>query len=633
MLSFLSLPAKIMNILNANISPREIAFGVCLALFLGFTPLNGTTALLLALFFFIFKINRAATLLTLPVFKMIYIAGASKLCDGIGTYLLEKADILTGLWSFLTHLPVIAYVDLNRTTVVGGLLLSAVLSVPLYFISKMAAVSILAAYSKKMQNSAFSKWLGRFKTAANVSSMVGGDISSTMKNVKSVVTKKLFIKVRSAIIKPKSAQAKTGFMKRLNIGGIAAIIVALLVIQFGVGLIISPMVSAFVIDALNKNAHTKISVEKVNVWPLTLSFSVKELQVFDPNNPEKRVARIGKAHLRISPIALLSKRLVISSAKMKDAELDLLGYSDGTYNIQHLTAAKAAKEAGPSQGIEGVVSAWKGMREKRDLFGNVYGKVKNTFSKKAKTGKSAPKVTRVTKELPEGKIVSFRAPQDNYLFEIRKLSLGGKASITPYNSEPVELNNMKLALGGVAIDPEAGSRIDRVQVRGALARNGSEAGKVDVLFSKSRFGGNQSATAKVKLENVDLNAVRFVYQDSLPVNIVKGRVSLSSVTDIKNDALDSRNSITLTGHEVGPKQGGAGMVGYIPIGAVCNALNQIDPVRLKFDITGTVEKPQFKGFQEMLLTLIKPYLANLGEQVKAQGVSALGQFFKKTEGQ
>lgn len=87
--------------------------------------------------------------------------------------------------------------------------------------------------------------------------------------------------------------------------------------------------------------------------------------------------------------------------------------------------------------------------------------------------------------------------------------------------------------------------------------------------------------------------------------------------------------MTLTGHEIEPKQGGASVVGFVPIAAVCNALNQIDPVRIKFDIKGTVEKPEFSGFQETLLNLIKPYIANVGEQLKTQGVNALGQMLQK----
>ncbi|MCX5679835.1 MAG: DUF2062 domain-containing protein, partial [Candidatus Omnitrophica bacterium] len=81
MFGFLNIPGKVIGILESNISPREIAAGVCLGIFLGLIPLNGPMALLLAVFFFVFKINRAATLLTLPLFKSIYLLGMSSVAD------------------------------------------------------------------------------------------------------------------------------------------------------------------------------------------------------------------------------------------------------------------------------------------------------------------------------------------------------------------------------------------------------------------------------------------------------------------------------------------------------------------------------------------------------------------------
>jgi len=635
MFSLLNLPAKVINILEANISPREIAFGVCLGMFLGFTPLNGTTAILLALLFFIFKVNRMATLLTLPVFKILYLIGVSKLGDASGLYLLEKAAYLTGFWRVVTNFPIIAYLDVNRTTVAGGLLLSAVLSAPVYFIAKGISAPLLAKYSAKMQNTAFAKWVNRFKLASLAGSIIGPDVSATMGNVKTTVKQTVISKIKTAIIKPKP-KTKTGIMKRLNLTGIAIIVVALIIIQVGVGLIISPIVSAFIIDNLNKSGGTKITVERINVWPLTLSFSMKELKIFDPKSPDKRIIGVSSASVHLSPLALLSKRLVFSTIKMKGAELDLVGASDGTYNIQHLAAAAPA--AGKAQGAQpDIMSLWRGAQEKRDLFGKIYGTIQKHFSKagqeKAKTArKDSKKVIRVTEDLPKGKLVNFKTPSDMYLFEIKDLVIDGRVNVVPTNGQPVELKDARISLKRVAFDPQNGTRLDGINIRGELFKDNAAAGKLEFLFSKSYTGRGQTAVAKAELTNVDLDAARFVYEDSLPVRVVKGRISLSSNTNITGDAINSKNSMTLTGQALEPKQGGAAVLGFIPIVAVCDALNRIDPVRLKFDITGTVEKPEFGGFQETLLGLIKPYIANIGEQVKTQGINALGQMLQKNMG-
>jgi hypothetical protein len=473
-----------------------------------------------------------------------------------------------------------------------------------------------------------SKWVQGFKAVTTAGNIIGSDVSSTLGNVKVTLKKTFIAKVKSAIIKP-SPKAKTGIMKRLNVAGIAVIIIALIVIQVGVGLIISPIVSAFIIDNLNKSGSAKITVERINVWPLTLSFSMKELKVFDPQNADKRIIRVGSASIHISPLALLSKRLVFSTVDMKGVELDMEGESDGTFNIEHLATSKAEAK----KGMPDLASLWRGAQEKRDLFGKIYGKIKKNFSKEGQEkAKASKKVARVTEDLPKGKLVSFKTPADTYLFEIKNLNIEGSVNIIPRNAGPVNIKDARINLKRVAFDPANGTRLDGANIRGKLFKDNAVVGRLELLFSKSSSRTGQAAVFKAELDKVDLDAVRFIYEDSFPVHITKGYITLDSNTKIKGDIINSKNSLVLTGQALEPKQGGTAVVGFIPIAAVCDALNRIDPVRLKFNITGTVEKPEFGGFQETLLGLIKPYVANITEQVKTQGVNALGQMLQKNAG-
>jgi uncharacterized protein (TIGR03546 family) len=157
MFSFINIPARILTVLELNISPAEVAGGVCLAMFLGFIPLNGPMALLLFLFFFLFKINRFSTVITLPFFKLLYVAGVSVWADRLGGYLLLNADFLTGFWRYITNLPVLALLDLNNTLVAGGLALSMMLFVPVYILSRFTYVKFIENNLKKMQESKFVK--------------------------------------------------------------------------------------------------------------------------------------------------------------------------------------------------------------------------------------------------------------------------------------------------------------------------------------------------------------------------------------------------------------------------------------------------------------------------------------------
>ena len=163
MFSFINIPARILRLLQLNITPRQVGCGVCLALFLGFIPLNGPMALLLFLFFLIFKINRLSAILTLPLFKLLYISGVSHLAERIGGYLLIDLNSLNNFWGFVTGAPVLALLDLNNTLVAGGLALSIVFCLPVYFAAKIIYVSFIEKNFKKIQNSRLVQRLTKYK--------------------------------------------------------------------------------------------------------------------------------------------------------------------------------------------------------------------------------------------------------------------------------------------------------------------------------------------------------------------------------------------------------------------------------------------------------------------------------------
>ncbi len=163
MFSFIDIPARIVTLLEFNITPAQVAKGVCLGLFLGFIPLNGPMALLLFLFFFLFKINRLSTAVTLPLFKLFYVLGVSDLADRAGGYLLIDASFLTGFWSFVTGLPILALLDLNNTLIAGGLAISCAFLLPVYFISKFVYVKAIGPNIQKIQNSRVAQRIKNYK--------------------------------------------------------------------------------------------------------------------------------------------------------------------------------------------------------------------------------------------------------------------------------------------------------------------------------------------------------------------------------------------------------------------------------------------------------------------------------------
>lgn len=583
----INLPLKIIKLLESNISPGETAAGVCLGMFLGFTPLNGPMAALLAVFFFIFRLNRVSTVLTMPLFKTAYLLGVSGVLEKVGGYLLIDAQGLAGFWGVFTGLPVIAYLDINNTLVAGGLAGSAILSVPVYFAAKRVAAWLKKGYEVKVKASRFAGAVNALKRVA-------------------------FLGRKAPSGKPR---------KRVNILGVAALALAIVIIHYGVGMAISPMAGSFIIESINRAGRAKISAERVNIWPLTLSFSMKGLKVFNPKKPAERIVKADEISFRMSPAALLSKRVVFSSISLIGAEIDLEGRPDGSFNVQDLGAGDKP-EARP---------VWKDVVEKRDTFGKFYRFIRDRFAKKMlekrRAERKAKNAANAVTALPGGRRVRFKSGPGAYLFEIKRISLdNGYVKIKPADEETVEIERADIALGKITFDPDKGAETGLFSVKGDVARNKSPAGRIEILFSQTE----EAAEFNMDFEDIDLDAIRFVYKDSLPVNIEKGYLTLSSRTRIKGDAVNSRNSFSLAKHNLAPKDGSKIAFGLVPAGAVVEALNRIDPVNLKFDIGGTAERLEFSGFQESLLALIRPYISNIiREKAAKEGMDALGGLLRR----
>ncbi len=419
-------------------------------------------------------------------------------------------------------------------------------------------------------------------------------------------------------------------MKVINTKGIAIFIVILLVIQVAVGMVISPLVGKAVISALNKTVDTKITVGSVNVWPLTLGVSMKDLKVFDPDNQDQKMVSVKKASMRISLWGLLCKRLAISSIGLYGADITLRGEPDGSFNIQKIV--KPSEEEGV-QAKKG--SVFDRFKKGQDWFSRIYDMVKDRSEKdkeeQAEEAK-APKPAIQTKviELPRGRRVLFETKKGGYLFEIGSLVVkDARVKLEAQGGRSIIIEKANINLRGLGVDPVMGARINAIGAKGRLVSEDKPAGEFSFSYTYSENRGNDNANIDLSANKVDLAAMSFIYEDSLPVEVKKGLLTIRSKTSIRGEELNSKNALTLTGQELAPSAGGAGSLSMIPMPTLCNAMNQVDPLKLDFTITGTLEDPQFGGFQESLMNIVKPYIGNIAEQ---QGKKLLDGFLKKETG-
>jgi len=405
-------------------------------------------------------------------------------------------------------------------------------------------------------------------------------------------------------------------MKYLNIKNIVIVPVILVLVHFTVGLLVSPKLGEFIVGKINKYSSAKVYIERLNFWPLTFSASLKNIKIFDQQNTDNKIAEIKLASIHLSPLGLLSKRLV-SEVKISGANIYLEGEPDGTFNIQKLTQPKTtSKSIKPIGVVEGAI-------QKKDWFIKGYDLLKKKFSSDALKREKAQaaekkKITKTVSVLPKGRRVIFKS-KDSYLLEIKRLTITGSyLDLKNQDGRSVQVENARIELGNVAFDPELGFRLGKAEVEGKIKNAGVAAGSLKFAY-KSTFSSDACKAQFIfELKEVNLDALRFIYENSLPVSVNKGTLNLISDTILNNGNLNSSNKLSLSNHELKPiaLTGSADI--FMPLPLLCEALNKINPLRLDFTISGTIDKPEFKGFTRSLADLVKPNLKNIGQEIKSK---------------
>ena len=418
-------------------------------------------------------------------------------------------------------------------------------------------------------------------------------------------------------------------IRYLNLRKIIIVVVILAAFHLGVGLFVSPLFTSFAIDKINQYSGSKIYLEKFNFWPLTLSFALKNLKVFNPDNENERIIQIADASVYISPFGLLSNRFVLSGVRMNDVQVNLQGEPDGTFNIQKLARKIKTEDKKGSASVPEVII------KNKDTFTKVYDILKNKFSKdalakqKAKQ-KEAQAVKKEVVKLPKGRRVYFKAAADRYTFEVNDLSIrNAKINVKTEEGKEIEIDQARLDLGKIALDPVNGARFGKFNIAADIKGQGIQSGSIQLSFLNIPEHGDQKAVFDIALKDLNLKAWDFFYQDSIPVRVLRGTLNLKSKTTLADGNISSENSLSLMNHQLMPKEGQEDSAGFMPLPVICDTLNKINPVNLSFEIGGSVEKPEFKGFQKSLMALVMSNTQVIQEQLINKGIEALGEYFKK----
>ncbi len=130
----LKLLISFLKALNEKASPRAMAGGFALGMIIGLTPKGSLHNAGVILLIFLLPVNKSASLVSAAVFALF-----SYLLDpffnSAGELLLTRPP-LQGVWTTLYNTPVVPWTRFNNTLVLGSLVMSLFLFVPIFFITE-----------------------------------------------------------------------------------------------------------------------------------------------------------------------------------------------------------------------------------------------------------------------------------------------------------------------------------------------------------------------------------------------------------------------------------------------------------------------------------------------------------------
>ncbi|MCF8261666.1 MAG: TIGR03546 family protein [Melioribacteraceae bacterium] len=146
----LELLAKLIKVLRSGDTPEKIAWGFCFGMILGLTPLLSLHNLIIILILIVVNVNLATA-----IFSFILFSAFAYLFDPLfhsfGYFLLVDLTSLRDFYTTISHSPIIGASRFNNTVVMGSLVVSIILFVPMYFLVKRGVLSYREKLEPKFQ--------------------------------------------------------------------------------------------------------------------------------------------------------------------------------------------------------------------------------------------------------------------------------------------------------------------------------------------------------------------------------------------------------------------------------------------------------------------------------------------------
>ncbi|HHR84973.1 MAG TPA: TIGR03546 family protein, partial [Candidatus Acetothermia bacterium] len=576
---------KVFKILKSSLSPNQIAFSFALGVFAGLPPmgLHVIVPMTLAL---LVRGSFRAFLLAMGLFKLLSIPVAPG-SYAIGRFLLDSNRGLDSMWRVLFHLPVAAPMGYGRYLLLGSLVISLLIGIPVFFAVRLLVIRYRSSFTAWVSGWSMSERLRGKRWASFLRWLfVGGE--AKYESAKPPRGLFRYIRREALIILP--------------LIYLACYLVAAVVVPFFAGRIATSAAS-YVVGG-------EVAVKDSSFSLFTGRLDMNGLSVQDPNEPAENVVEVASLTLNAGMLPLLERRVVFNSVEIGDMYLHVVRQEDGTLNVDDFTSGWNA---------DGYIE-WA-----REHAGDVdWLSLLRRFIDHL--GQPRPRKPRVDLSRYAG---GRSFPGFSPSFAVERLEIGHVHLSLADERSPDEtfppLTLTDVEIDNLALPVKLARKPVLIRLKGLVgveAGNGNRQAAFTLSANLDDRGTVPIHTYQLEVRDMDLTQLSWLYDTTLSVQIMSGRVTLNASVTITGDDVSGEVSLAVDDLIIAQRPG-RDLFGLSPqlTQSAIEGINRYArdlPIVIGAAIDGSVDAPQVH-WQEPLLKIARDGLLLEGRR-ELQGV-------------
>jgi len=601
MFGLLKLVRKVFKQIKSDLTPTQVAIGAALGVLMGLTP-AGMHWIVLCMAALLFNCSMASFLLCFGLFKGLFLAIAP-LAFQAGTWLLGgSVPAAEGLIAWLSEAPFFALMGYDRYLVAGGyvlaLPLAALFFAGIYFGIKGYRTKVV----EKIGASAWYEKGSKFFLFRMVRWIIAGA------EKKEYEQKKRFILLRP-------------FRSYMAV----AIPVMLVALYLGTAFYVQYAIKDLAVGSIARAMKVNATFEEISYNFFSQKLTFKTFEMPDPKATKQNLFVVGEFEGDLGFLDLLAGRMHIEKLTLKDVQFNVRRDSDGALNITELPGVAPEENASSEE-----QSAWQEyltwvQEHKDDADWTELYKKYMEYRERSEAAEAA-EAAQEPAPLEYDPDLRWEYERTRPAFaidhiEVANFSLvfheesgdGGLPSLTSVGVKAQWISSMP-GWNNEALVISANGKLDD-----------GKTGTISLEFVIS-----SPSTWEFRIDSVPLVKLKSLYEDSLPVVVEEGSVTLSSTGVITDGALDSSQNLKIEGLRISLKAGRQEILGLnAETSAVAvrgiNAYGEKLPVVIGVAVGGTLASPEIHAGV--------PFLEIAKEGIKMLGEQELMKYVDQIEGQ